>query len=194
MDRKKFMKKFFFKKQNDKSIGQFDGYVLEDLQKAQNRAKLLLGVEEHLVNEFNPIVISTPAVSDEFFEPVLIYGEDRIRFDVADFDAIYFGKDLLFYYSCVIDHKTGASFNDTLIEVPYSKISSIETASTFETINSNKHHVFELGLSISENESINIPLRLLLVDDETAEEDFLVPRELLEMSTDLKEFLRGKIK
>lgn len=194
MSREKFMKKFFFKKQSDKSMTQFDAFVLEDLDKAQVRAKLLLGVDEKFVNEFSPIVVSTPAVADDLFEPVLVYGEDRVRYDIANFDALFFGKDMVFYYSCVIDHKTGASLNDTLIELPYSKVLSLETSSRFEEINGQNHHVFELGLVVSENESLTIPLRLLLVNDKTKEEDYLIQKDLLEMSADLKTFLRKKIK
>ncbi len=194
MDRKKFMKKFFFKNQNEKSIAKFDEFVLDDFEKAQVRAKLLLGIDEQFVNEFNPIVVSTPAVADDLFEPILVYGEDRIRYDIANFDALFFGKDTLFYYSCVIDHKTGASLNDTLVELPYSKVLSLETYSRFEEINGQNHHVFELGIVVSENESINLTLRLLLVDDKTKEGDYLIQKDLLEVSSDLKAFLRTKIK
>lgn len=193
MERQDFMKAFFFKrKKADPAI--FDDFALEDLNTTITRAKTILGVDDFFINEFSPIIVTTPAPATKTFEPVLVYGDDKLRFDLANFNALFFSENFLFYFVCMIDHKTGASFNDKSIEIPYSKIKTIETSSRFQIIDKIEHHVFEIKIVLDNLDDIVLPLRILLVDSKTEKEDYLIPEDLVELSSSLKAFLRYKIK
>lgn len=193
MNRQKFMETFFFKKRHNLSLENFDAFAQEDLSKVTERAKELLGVDDSYINEFNPIIVSTPIVATDTVEPVFIYGEDRLRYDLAQFAALFFSKNVLFHYSCIIDHKTSASFNDKIVEIPYLKIKTIETSSRFTNIDKVKHHVFEIKLVLDELDDIIIPFRILLVDSTTPKEEYLISKESLELASKLKSFLRTKL-
>lgn len=194
MDRKEFMKDFIFNTRSKLNPEDFDAFVQEDLAKAATRAKLLLGVDDYFINEFNPIFISVPAPATNSVSPVFVYGQDKLRYDLASFFAVFFGKDYLFYYSCLIDHKSGSGFNDKTIEIPYGKIESLETSSRFTMINEVEHHLFEVKIILDGLDNIVIPLRALIVDEKTTADDYLIAKELLDLSASLKGFLRNKMK
>lgn len=193
MERQSFMETFFFKKRHNLTFEEFDEYVAHDLEKATARAKQLLGVKNDAVNAFNPIIVSTPAKTTETVAPILLYGHDFIRYDLANFMGLFFGEDLMFYCTCTIDHKTSSSFNDRTIEIPYSKVITIETSSRFAYIDNHEHHVFEIKIVLNDLDDIVIPLRIMLVDANTNKEDYLVPKELLDLASDFRAFLRTKI-
>lgn len=193
MERQSFMAEFFLKKRSRLDPADFDKFVLEDLNKATTRAKQLLGVDDFFINEYNPVVVSMPVETTETLEPILIYGKDKLRYDLANFSAVFFNEKFLFHYSCIIDHKTGASLNDKTHEIPYSKIKTIETSSRFTFIDKIEHHVFEIKILFDDLEDISIPLRVLLVDAKTPKDEYLLSKELLDLSTSLKAFLRNKI-
>ncbi|NLN50674.1 MAG: hypothetical protein GX149_03505 [Acholeplasmataceae bacterium] len=193
MARKKFMRRFFHRKNHRLKIEDFDTYILEDLKKANQRAKLLLGVEDAEVNAFPPLLLTTPIEERKGIKPILVYGEDKLRYDLANFNAVYFGKHSLFCYSTMIDHKTGSSYNDRAMELSYIQIQSIETSIEFKKINKTELHIFKLKLVLSELKSIVIPLRVMLIDIKTPKEDYLLDPELLNLATNLKSFLREKL-
>lgn len=193
MERQKFMAEFFLKKRNELDPADFDAFVLEDLNKATTRAKRLLGVDDLFVNAHNPVIVAIPVATTETMEPIFVYNKDKLRYDLANFSALFFGEKFLFHYSCLIDHKTGASLNDKTLEIPYSKIKTIETSSRFAFIDKMEHHIFEIKILFNDLETIVIPLRILLVDIKTPKEDYLIPQELLDLSASLKAFLRTKI-
>jgi len=193
MERRDFMAEFFLRKKNTLNPSDFDAFVLQDINKSTTRAKTLLGVDDFFVNEFNPIVVSTPAAATKTVEPYLVYGEDKLRYDLADFNALFFGKNFMFSHSCTIDHKTGALFNDRTVEIPYSKIKTIETSSRFDLIDKMEHHIFEVKIILDNLDDIIIPLRILLVDAKTDQDEYLIPKGLLELSSNLKAFLRTKM-
>lgn len=193
MKRKEFMNEFFHsRRRRNLSISDFDAYVLEDINKATTNAKTILGVDDFVVNEFSPVLVSTPAANSDILEPVIVFSEDKMRYDIANFNALFFGSKFLFHYSCMIDHKTGASFNHHTVEVPYSEIKAIETSSRFELIEEIEHHVFDITL-ILDNYELVVPLRTLLVDIKTEKKEYLIPKDLLDLMTSLKAFLRKKI-
>lgn len=194
MEREKFMKDFFYNKNSKLSVEEFDAFVLEDLQKANLRAKRLLGVEDSFANSFNPIAITTPALANGQVAAVFVYAEEKLRYDLAQHFTLLFGDRILFYYSCVIDHKTGSAFNDRAVEIPYSKIKTIETISKFTYIDKVEHHVFQITIAVDELENIVLPLRILMVDEDTPKEDYLLSPEIVEISSNLKKFLRTKLK
>lgn len=193
MERLEFMEAMFFKKRHNLKLEDFDSYVEEDLNKAKNKAKELFGVDDMFVNEFNPIIVSTPLPATDTVEPICVYGKDRMRYDLAKFTALYFSKDVIFHYNCVIDHKTGANFNDKLVEIPYVKIKTLNTSSKFAQIDNVKHHVFEIELVLDNLDNIVIPLRILLVDDSTPLDEYLISKDILELASNLKGFLRTKL-
>lgn len=193
MERQNFMGTFFFKKRHDLNFEDFDQFVEEDLKKAKDKAKKLLGVDAMFVNEFNPIIVSTPLPTTKTIEPIYIYGEDRMRYDLAQFAALYFSKDVMFYYKSVIDHKTGANFNDKVVEIPYKRIKTINTSSRFAQVNNLNHHIFEIEIVLDCLDNIVIPLRILLVDETTPKDEYLISNNILEIASNLKSFLRTKL-
>lgn len=194
MERKDFMRKFFFSRSSKLNSSDFDAFVLEDVNKATLKAKQLLGIDDFFINEYNPIIVSTPAEARAKIEPVLVYGKDKVRYDLANFSALFFNKEFLFHYTCLIDHKSGAILNDKVVEIPYAKIKTIETVSKFTLIDRVEHHVFEIIIVLEDLENIVIPLRVLVVDQKTTKEDYIISKDLLNLSANLKGFLRSKIK
>lgn len=191
--RNKKMKKFFRKGKGEKLIKAYDNYVKEDIIAATNRGKLLLGLDDDVRFSHPSLVYSMPAVLNKRSAAKLILNKDRVRFDLAHFNALYFDKDTLYYYNTYIDHRLPGNYNDVALELPYKQIKALETSLMFVKVNGRPHHVYELVLKLDGLKDINIPLKMMAYDSKTKADAYLLEENTVQIVKELKAFLRSKM-
>ncbi len=193
MKREKFMKKFFKRNKVKKMVDRFDEYVKSDLIEATQRGKILLGIDPDNIFAHPSLVYSMPAIVNKKIRSTLVYGKDRVRFDLSHFNALYFDEETLYYYQTYIDHKISGGFNDVAIELPYREIKALETSLKFVKIGGVPHNLFELKFKLNNLDDIVVPLKVMAFDHKTPNEDYLIDKDLLDVVTKLKQFLRTKL-
>ncbi len=115
-----------------------------------------------------------------------------MRYDIARFTNLSFGSDFLYYYTSIVDHIKGQVYNDYSLEVSYLDIRGIEVSFKFKLINDVYHHILELKLLL-QNGSIDVPLRVFVIDKDTDAENYKLDKETVVHLTNLKQFLRDKM-
>ncbi len=193
MKRLMFMRRAFANKRLGRRQKRYDAFIIDDLKMATEQAKVFLGVTDEAVNAFNPIAYTVPAEKSDKVNPVLIYGKDKIRYDLASFHVFLFGEETLYYYNALLNHKTRSIFNEKSVELPYIQIQNIETISTFKRIYNIDYHVFQLNLAITEQKDLPLPLRVAMINKRTTKKEFEIDEDLIALSTNLKSFLREKM-
>ncbi len=190
MERKKFVDKFFSSSKRE-NVEKFDQLVEKDLKDAYLRGVEFLGIKTEPL-EFESLVTSYPEGLLEETKARIVYDENKMRYDIARFTSMSFGSDFLYYYTSIIDHGRGQIYNDRSLDVSYLDIRGIDVSLKFKQINDVFHHILELKVLI-QNGSINVPLRIIVVDKNTDVESYKLDMETATLLTKLKQFLRSKM-
>lgn len=190
MERKKIVEKFFASPKKDR-IEKFDELVANDLNEAYSRGIEFLGIKSEPL-EFESLVTSYPEGLLDKSKARVIYDENKMRYDIARFTSLSFGSDFLYYYTSVVDHAKGQVYNDYSLEVSYLDIKGIEASLKFKQINDVFHQLLEFKLLLQDR-SIDVPLRIYLINKDTKSENYELERDTVIFLTNLKRFLRGKM-
>lgn len=144
-----------FKKNIGKENAEIDALIQEDINKALERAKLLLDLNHDEVSA--PIVIKAANIDNERVKyRVTKVGEKarRVEFTESLLTTIYLGKRSLFLHEVIVNHIHGREMADVASEVRYRDIVHVETFVDYD------HRVDHIGLS-------SLYLLLHLVDGST---------------------------
>ncbi|NMA05602.1 MAG: hypothetical protein GX931_04440 [Acholeplasmataceae bacterium] len=190
MERKKFVEKFFSSSKRE-NVEKFDELVEKDLKEAYKRGVEFLGIKNEPF-EFESLVTSYPEGLLDKPKAKIVYDENKMRYNIARFTNLSFGRDFLYYYTVIVDHGLGEIYNDYSLDVSYLDVRGIEVSFKFKIINDVYHHILELKLLL-QNGSIDVPLRVFVVDKDTDVESYKLKKETVEHLTNLKQFLRNKM-
>lgn len=188
MDRETVIKDFLKSKNSE----EFDQLILEDLDTAYLRAMQFLGVDLEDINAKQPLVFSIPEALYKDIDSTFVYTPVGIRYDMARYNAFFFGQQYLYFYTAVIDHKIGQIYNDATTEISYYDIKGIQTAFKFREIKDVYHQILELRI-ILDGKDIVVPFSDSVVSADTELSGFELDDETLATLTDFKKFLRQKM-
>jgi hypothetical protein len=190
-NREKWTKKYF-KKFSGRSQDSYELMLLEDYEKAIDRAHKMLSIDQSYYDK--PVIITIPdafGTKDRVTYRIDLKpdGSYTRLFDQALLNILFFGEETLYYYQVNIDHRNGNFAYDTAGEFGYFDVVHMETKLSFDDADKPKFVTLDLQIGLSDGQKISLHLRNHRIHDHYELPELLTKSEE-EIITTLKQKVR----